>query len=1549
MDKDIQNKIIDIDYFIANQSEIENIKNKKISSAISTLLKFQSGNYLVYDENIQKITNITQSTAVFFVQSLAKDIGKSYERFEEACSIVYNSDFKDILSSEPVLFGKKAVFVSHDSGFTIVDPEKEDFFKEMPLLFFEDQDKFKRFDLWKLAGSLHKDSDNYKFETYFSSFSARNKRLGEVGLFSDKADSIVAVRKGEDEKTIFLKHAFSYGKKSTRYAKDGSKTRLDFSFKLDYLEESTHSLTGLDLDLFSKFIKKTEMFTYGYLINSDEYLSRKTQKYKYYFVNPEYDENTKLGRDAVDNINKDYQTVLELLQYAVDTDMRFSKLYERVTELSFSSVFFQKFIQPKFVEIAPKVVSDKTTIKEEVVKINAFLNKAVENLNSVDTIDNNEFKHDYELSKEIKNIAYFSSAKKVIDKSMEIFNSIQSNATIEYDSDLDIEKVNKIIKSFTVRTRAGVLDTKVDSYVLNMRGGIFKMNESLQKIYDEDSVIKTAIDTLKNNKYYDYFEFDRDYIDEKTSSESMSINRAKLLEFARTINNLNMPVDKKGAFKIRKLGNYKATGIYFSGVNTIAVDCRFGNHFSSVKHEEVHRIDISSHLNKYGRQQLVNYLEHYFSSRLSDLDNAHYYLKDVELIARAGEIASLLYEGNYEKHLSQYKQGSISENDLWENVKFDFENSKTKLLMKSFQSYSEDSVYIDFQKATQKGSNEEKLINTILEYYKPFFSKDITNVQNLQSSYSFGNEDRTIEGIKTANFKLIHISSKEEKLLAPKKIILKNFNIFNVNFDTIGTKKSIDIFSYFEDNKTTEPTVLKEQLECKAVSIEKLFLDKNVFYNILSDTNLKSILISHTDNPVTINGFFEKTVFHFLKEDAEKSLDLIRNNLSLTSKINNNITTKLLEEKSNINKELFFVELAKSVDSFYFLEKMMYEVDSKSSYYSEIFTNGIVSIIDNDDGWVDDKLFLTKAIDNDVEFSKEDINRIKSLSLDFDKFYHMFLVNNYTQNFDIAKFSHKLEKFLDSVGIKYSRNDFIKKVYIGWKVNSNELIPINKEDAKNYVSNSVETMLDYRSFLKNITLEGSTNSELYKLTSSIIPDSFTKNLSSANINRLVNTLVVNNSYKDFKSILDWDSDSKFHRSVFKGNGTHLYSAIFTNPYKDDSYKNYIKFLDDEKTEDVQCYSDYKFYSFFKEKKYDMCANMINSSAITKENLYTMAGVTIALDYELGTDSFGILESFLSESDYKNIYIAKNIKDRLISRGKSNVPIEIVKNVLNLPAKEIRKLDGSFGSGFSSMAIFAKDVNELDLESYANKIPQTLNYFLNYETSVPFLLSNQDIFKITDRDGFCMSFQNPDEVHDVKSRVNFEINKFKCISQKGLTRLTKYIFNVIEKASVVANPPTIERLSQENLDIILKEHIPSDKHLIQMSMLHGIINGIEQNYPNEANLVKHLKELSDKISYHSIYAKETNDENVAKYHFEKFTKGMETVDGIVFKEQFKNFTIAMSPETYSDLALLAKHLDKISPNIETTDIQKSGIDEVENISPKENFNNHEEYNIFCSPQ
>lgn len=352
-------------------------------------------------------------------------------------------------------------------------------------------------------------------------------------------------------------------------------------------------------------------------------------------------------------------------------------------------------------------------------------------------------------------ICDFLSGYSYIDYSVSAYTKIRQNENIITDEH-DIEDINRILKNFISRARAGIYDLKVDSYILNLKENseLPMMNESLQKLYENDELIKEIIDNLKENKYYDMFEIDKDFLNGTNPNENKEINRQKLLEFSKGINHLELPVNIKNTFKIRKLGNYGGknktiTGLYSDFAGQITVDTRRDVFFHSVKHEEIHRMDLNN-INKIGRNNLISLLDKYFDEKIPNSEMKNYYLIPEELIARAGEVTCMLLAGNYKIHYSSYERREINEVEMWEKVKADFENSKDYVLMKSFDKYLKGDEYIDFKNIIDANSLENQLLEICFEYYKPFFNKEKTDiVKLLKQSPKVGYENRQIEGLDT--------------------------------------------------------------------------------------------------------------------------------------------------------------------------------------------------------------------------------------------------------------------------------------------------------------------------------------------------------------------------------------------------------------------------------------------------------------------------------------------------------------------------------------------------------------------------------------------------------------------------------------------------------------------------------------------------------------------------------------------------------------------------------------------------------------------------------
>lgn len=146
------------------------------------------------------------------------------------------------------------------------------------------------------------------------------------------------------------------------------------------------------------------------------------------------------------------------------------------------------------------------------------------------------------------------------------------------------------------------------------------------------------------NKYFGYVEFDDDV--------DLSLVKEVEKEFQALNSILHLEKNEDAAVRFRKLGNYKASGLYFPLLNCLCVDIRTP---SSMSHEVFHMIDfengeLSRNASFDEVEKLYGWLVSQEIEKLPAGDplkerwngrskyNASYYLAPTEIFARCGEI-----------------------------------------------------------------------------------------------------------------------------------------------------------------------------------------------------------------------------------------------------------------------------------------------------------------------------------------------------------------------------------------------------------------------------------------------------------------------------------------------------------------------------------------------------------------------------------------------------------------------------------------------------------------------------------------------------------------------------------------------------------------------------------------------------------------------------------------------------------------------------------------------------------------------------------------------
>lgn len=1106
----MQNKLISDKYFKENIHNIENIKDKELLNSILVLVSFHSGNTLLSDKNISKFDSVSIYSTSMFSQSLIKDIADSYNLLEKSILNVNKSIYKDLLLQNPTINGKE-FYIGED---TLV---QKDLLEDLKKVFDEkveedgtiNNNDFTSYrELW--GKGIHFPDINIFFNHF--------KSLGSDD--SNKQKFLISFKK-DGKKYEFLNRT-GLAFKNKRYYIDEKPLSFDISPRYNFIQQAYLDLTQLKIEDFSKVVTILRDFLYGYISRDDnKKISSRSEVRNEFYNNSSreiYDQTlidlnlfekqisyilnqSENSNDLFNNINNivenqlinktsgktAFPKVLKFILNKTKEDLSnidkkdFAKFliqeinntFKKIEMLSSLPSFY--LISDDFKRISQ---ADYENVYEMTLKEVLF---TTFDINEIDDLENNintsqeaknildskvrdiirDFKDMMKYTPEIEEFGEFSQLMRLVEYTISIHNNIKNQ---EYG--LDLQKTNlsmndeiKIMKSFISRQRASVFDIKVDSYVLNLRDGKFELNEQAQKLYNSSAVFKKAIDNLRENKYYDYFEFDRDFIDGKNKGENKEENLLQLLEFSEAIKNTKLPVSKSNCFKVRKLGNYGGTdvrvgGIYFHNCNTIVVDTRDNSFFSSVRHEEIHRADLNN-LNKIGRGYLVDILSEYFDNKLSNLNDKFksYLMIPEELIARAGEIAYLLKLGNFEKHYASFLTKELSKDEMLQKMKEDFENSSDSILMKPFDTYLKSNEYIDFDKIVDIDSIENKLIPLIQEYYKSFFGEEKTDIEKftklIESTEKMGFENRLYEGIKlTKNISIsddlgrdsLSIVANTTKDTEKPYIIALNeieekqkgrdLNEALDNF--IAGTETLEDLKYFAELKLFDMYPLED------MDIQKLniLLENKDFVNLLTfhnQINLKNIA-KKIDALIDMVNISYKTIINTISPLCDKNSSYYVESLNTYSlyKVINNKFMALMNKDSLTNDDREFLKyfldskiylnFLEETDIFNNLNNIKLDIEEKKEFFINI-TNNVNNLGDYISEDFREKFynFLVTNFNNIKDFSE--IFKYKIYGLGFKNFLLNYFNNS--ESYDSIEYNGLIKKSEDFYNLANMCNAYI--------------------------------------------------------------------------------------------------------------------------------------------------------------------------------------------------------------------------------------------------------------------------------------------------------------------------------------------------------------------------------------------------------------------------------------------------------------------------------------------------------------------------------------------
>ena len=494
---------------------------------------------------------------------------------------------------------------------------------------------------------------------------------------------------------------------------------------------------------------------------------------------------------------------------------------------------------------------------------------------------------------------YMNGFKKLPER-VELIEKLQNfmkslNTTL---SNIDHSLQNEDIKNkFIGRFRSTIRDTLSSSHIIRKTDyGIettlepLKINEKEEiiaqkqkKLYNKS--IKELSNNFQKNKIFNSMEIDKD------------ANIKEISKLLRILDKegINFNFDGKNneiELKIRKLGNYAASGLQFE--KTAAIDLSTG--FALI-HELGHNVyenlyknddEVSLYLTEY-----INNLKNNMSNIPTKKDN--YYYKPTEIFARSSEVAYLLKKIGFVEDIKD----SFSKEKYFtpEKIKEIKENFKNDGLIRDLDFYLNDELKGVYFNLKQMSIQE---LSTITLYFQDFF--------NFENKLDLNKKEQTFEMTQTVKKKLETdtITKKINKGKSNPNLtpIIKNF--YKTIIDDLGYK-----------NRDKKNIVLQND---------------NIFIRLL---NNEPILQQYTN----IQEFSEQYKKLFKDILVQKVINILNNQIDLIdlSKSNEILKQEMKKYKST---DLEYKELYKEYNSNHIhIRKIRSKIDSNQKYINNLYTD----------------------------------------------------------------------------------------------------------------------------------------------------------------------------------------------------------------------------------------------------------------------------------------------------------------------------------------------------------------------------------------------------------------------------------------------------------------------------------------------------------------------------------------------------------------------------------------------------------------------------------
>lgn len=385
--------------------------------------------------------------------------------------------------------------------------------------------------------------------------------------------------------------------------------------------------------------------------------------------------------------------------------------------------------------------------------------------------------------------------------------------------------------------RSGIQDVIQNSTYVDKTG----VRQTIPSHNKQSSYVREIANGIKNNefKYIEAVEIDGDADCEKA------------LRVINQIERLKINCEYKFTLKFRKLGNYKARGLFMKSGLIVAEDCR---DTSALLHEIAHFIHLSN--NDVYTSDFVNYMINKMTKRI-ELDNiqgddwekneilkkSDYYCDPKEVIARTLEIAALYATESSKLIMSTNDFDLIKSRDFYtrlEGIYFNFttfDENTIEELSKLFEMFYETSYDV------VHNTNINNFYKIDTEYNRVELEKVLSISDILRQEAKRAEKDkRTLYGmVNSDNIKLI-IDNRPASLSLDKLCTL----IFgNLHFCS-GHAKSLTAEGWAEVKESKSMMVLMMLDMIKATKTEVQYLeylhelDKNKVLDIMDGACLVS-------------------------------------------------------------------------------------------------------------------------------------------------------------------------------------------------------------------------------------------------------------------------------------------------------------------------------------------------------------------------------------------------------------------------------------------------------------------------------------------------------------------------------------------------------------------------------------------------------------------------------------------------------------------------------------------------------------------------------------